>query len=167
MYDHLFVDYSGVDNAISVPAYGNLTMHVWEYTDGSLLQANFTTNGTFESDNGTVYVAFDNQEQASWSIQLGTYNALVGAVKVSAGVNTTQTKCRSSTAPTQVFFDQEARYTYNVTNTRTKCGFAKGSRDWAMWIWCAFAGLALLLIIFTIVSCCVHPLKKKIWYPPM
>lgn len=171
MYDTLSLPDTGADSSIFIPSYGNLTMHFWENTNGTLRQAYIVSNGTFEAQNGTVWLSFDNQEAGSWSIQLASYEGGQVAASspiVTAAFNLTQVNCRSQTTPTTtVFGDFEARYNYNVTSTRSKCGFAKGSRDWAMWIWCAIAGLGVLFIIFTIVTCCIHPLKKKIWYPPM
>lgn len=169
MYDTMIVPDFGTNAAIQLPEFGNLTLHIYEYANGTLRQGNFSTPGIFEATNGTVHLMFDNQERAAWSIQFATYGSLVGSPKLTVRTAASQYRCRAATTPASgtVFLDQEARYTYNVTNTRSRCGFAKGSRDWAMWIWCAIAGLGVLLIFFTIISCCIHPLKKKVWYPPM
>jgi hypothetical protein len=167
-YDGLFVPTSSSGVApIKIIEQGNLTMHVRLHPGGTVDQAHIETPGEL-SANGTIHLIFDRLEGGIWTIQFAVYQSLLGSVKLGASSNATEFTCRTFTAPaTPVFGSFDARYNFTVTNTASKCGFNKGSRDWALWTFIAIASFGGLLIVFTIFTCVINPWRKLIWYPPM
>jgi hypothetical protein len=167
-YDRLWVpDPPGGGTAISIPNTGNLTFHVRQYADLTVENGFVETPGTV-SATGHVHLIFDRLEQGTWSIQYMIFGELLGSPQLAYSSNATEFTCRNQTAPPEPFFGQfEARFNTTVTNTATKCGFNKGSRNWALYAFIAIASFGGVVIIFTIFTCVINPWRKLIWYPPM
>ena len=142
-------------------------MHIFEHPDGTVQQAHIDTPGELNA-NGTIHLIFDRLEQGIWSIQFAVYGSLAGSPHLGVSSNATEFSCRSFTSPAlPVFLQNEARFNNSATNTASKCGFNKGSRNWALYVFIAIASLGGAVIIFTILTCVINPWRKLIWYPPM
>lgn len=168
-YDVLYVQDTAAGDvpAIRIFDSGNLTLHIRQYPDGTVDLGRIETPGAL-SANGTIHLKFDRLEQAEWTLQFAVYGALYGSPRLEVSSNATEFTCRSQTPPVEpIFLPNEARFNNTVTNTATKCGFNKGSRNWALYTYIAIASFAGAVIIFTIFTCAITPWRKVIWYPPM
>lgn len=83
--------------------------------------------------------------------------------------------------PVQFIINDEFRFCRTVklhetTNTNyealklevietNNCEFEWANADWVLYTYIAICALAVLTIIFSLVTCFVRPLKKKTWYP--
>lgn len=172
MYDTLIADTPSYSPySILIPEGGNLTLHVDLQNLGN--GSGVVRSGVFSSTapisiNGTVHLILDNLEQGQWVVQFATYDdGLVGTPSLGVSSNASQFTCRSFSNPeTPVFRINEGTFNFNVTETNPKCGFNKGSRNWALYGYIGIASFGGLLIIFTIFTCAITPWRKAIWYPP-
>lgn len=175
-YDTLWVPAFTSGPSILLGASGNLTMHVRMVVDqvtgnGSVVQGDVVTTGLLDGASGSImHLTFDHLEQGIWSIQFARYgSAGNSSITVEMSSNATEYTCRTYTAPLpgNAFGDNSAFFNFTVTDTNPKCGFNKGSRDWALDTYIAIASLGGAIIIFTIFTCAITPWRKVIWYPPM
>lgn len=166
--DHLVANTATVGlTPIIKQSNSNLTMHVVEFINGTVLNGQISSTGPVEL-NGTFHLIFDRLQPGTWGIKFASYDSYTGNPITSTAYNVTERTCRTFTDPlSEIFGPLEARYIFNVTSTNDKCGFNKGSRDWALYVYIAIGSFAGLLLFFSIVTLCVSPLRKAIWYPPM